>query len=171
MKTFEQANKGAADMLARVVADYHPGLDEVDVEFLFHKDEKANGEAVRMRVAGYATPGVVKILGPVDRALGHGDVRIIVCKTAWDDMEQPEQRALLDHLLTRVERVGESGDLDEYDRPKLQKRRADFRLEGFREVAERHGEHAVEVRALERFANSPQLWLPGLDVVEPKAAA
>lgn len=171
-KHYELADKGAVELLERVRKEHHEVLgNDLRIEFLFHVHEKANDERVPMRVAGYATAGRVKILGPVDRAAGRPDLQLVVCWTWWQDAEHPERAALLDRLLTYVERIGDEEDLDEYERPKLKKRRADYRIEGFAEVAERHGEHALEVRQLERFAHSPQLWLPGLKVQQQKPRA
>jgi hypothetical protein len=61
------------------------------------------------------------------------------------------QRAAIDQCLTSID-VIESDDgspvLDDAGRPKLRKRRADYVLEGYFEVAERHGLHSLEVHEI-----------------------
>jgi hypothetical protein len=73
----------------------------------------------------------------------------------WEDLDEAEQRALLDHecqhLVASLEGEGEERKVksDACDRPVLTMRKHDVRFEGFLDVMKRNGKAAPERELLE----------------------
>lgn len=84
------------------------------------------------------------------------DARVIVNGDLWGTLVTDEQVAAMDQALTQIEVVTDKKGhrkLDDAGRPKLRKRRYDYEVFGFAEVAERHGRASLEVQEARRLFN------------------
>lgn len=135
---------------------WHKPLDDVDTTFCVLL--AANENDAPLKVNGHAVLGRVKIVPLLERVAGLPDVLILIDSREWENLSEPSQLALMDHLLCRLELVTHEvadGSLlierDDAGRPKLRKRPADWHgSDGFRDVVERHGRDAVEFIAVKR---------------------
>ena len=115
--------------------------------------ERPTGHAVKLH--GIPCYAVVKIIGATDRALGGKDARITIDKAKWEEMPTAERRALLDHELEHLMAVRDDAGfmkLDAYERPKLRMRHHDRDYGWFDSIAERHGDHSIEVQQAHQLA-------------------
>jgi len=107
---------------------------------------------------GYACAAITRIISTRMRAHGMPDVEILVDGDRWAGWSREKQDAILDHEL---EHIVVSKQVDSMGRPKLRLRGHDFQLGWFRSVAERHGEHSLEVEQAEDLvAKSKQVFFP-----------
>ncbi len=100
-----------------------------------------------------------------DRAEGKADATVTVDGNRYDEWPLARLDAILDHELTHLELSLKDGAVqcDDLGRPKLRMRKHDQQYGWFNEVAERHGEDAVEVlqlKAATAYA-CKNGWLPG----------
>ncbi|MEM6861142.1 MAG: putative metallopeptidase [Myxococcota bacterium] len=157
---FEVAQKNETIAFTKCIEELHSWVTEGEVNVgLLICRKTAGGEPVQMRQGGYPIAGKVHITNAWQRAQGLPDLLLIVDGDYWDDSELEERVALLDHLLSQVTHV-DVENRDEQGRPKLKKRKFDFRCMGFKHVAKRHGHASVEMQQLTRVVKSPQLELP-----------
>lgn len=152
-KTFEEASTKVLDVLAVAVTKYHADLDEAGVTFnvlMVHasRDEKtgmASGPAIKCH--GYPAKAVVKINPLEKRVAGLADAMILVDGDEWGEWTEEHRLAVFDHELEHLELQKDEDDgvkLDDCGRPKLKLRLHDIVLEGFSEVAKRHGDASNE---------------------------
>lgn len=164
----------AHEILRSVLEEFRPDLLQVQIKIdmlmaypTLDKDGIPTGPAVSHD--GYPAYAKVKITSLVDRNLGVGDAVITLDGQHWKTLaESPNgearKRALLDHELYHLEidRDKEGAiKADDIGRPKLKIRRHDWQIGGFREVAQRHGQHAYEQSQLKHMIDlHSQLVLP-----------
>lgn len=161
MKSYSAASGDLQRCIDSMQADHHEDLDGVTVSALFVFDLEST-EAV-LKHQGYPAQAVIRITPTRDRALGIADAVIVVDRSNWLTLSQPQRDALIDHELTHLERVvdEETGapKTDAVDRPKLTMRRHDYQLGWFDSVAARHGDASAEIRqAKQLIACSGQLY-------------
>lgn len=186
MPTFRTAPDDAQTMLREVVADFHPELAEAGVRIKLlsahARRSEATGEpvGVALKLHGYPCLAIAKIMPHEKRVAGTDDAQISIDGDRWDDLTEPEQRALLDHEINHFALVrtkpkkkkGKRGQpptfegggeilLDDCHRPRLKMRLHDVELGAFRVIAERHGENAPEVKLIRQLVDSSgQLLFP-----------
>ncbi|MFA9478540.1 putative metallopeptidase [Phycisphaerales bacterium AB-hyl4] len=113
---------------------------------------------------GYPAAAVVKVLPLKQRVLGNPDALITFDERVWEDLDATEQRALVDHELEHLQVLSATGGVCYYDdvaeavlgspkgddvgRPKLTCKLHDWQLGGFRSIAKRYGESALDVQAV-----------------------
>lgn len=180
MTTYTKPTTEHRDELREVMKKYHPELVEwkvkVDMLLVHAPVDKfgfPKGPAIRWN--GIPAAAVVSIVKLKDRALGRGDVEILVDGDRCPKWRPEHLRSILDHELTHIELTGETDDLG---RPKMKMRPHDVDLGWFDSVARRHGDASVEVmqaKSLFGVRSWRQLYLPGmeepgdiLDVDNPK---
>jgi hypothetical protein len=152
----------AVEMVDRLIEETFPGLHEARVSVGVTMARSDRGPAVTHH--GDPAWATVKIINTQLRSEGQPDARILVDERAWDDMEDDQRAALLDHELTHLMVKRSKKDfslrIDEAGRPVLGMRRHDFVLGGFAEVVERRGAAAPEKRVAEhiREAHGQLLW-------------
>lgn len=131
-----------------------PQGDLITISIQTARQSDAGSDEPALKDGLYAVLGKIKVVPLEQRVDDCADVRITLDERAWLDMTEPQQRALLDELLWSLEKqVDDVGaiKLDDHNRPKLKVRACDWRISGFRGVAERHGENAPCVVAARRF--------------------
>lgn len=161
MPSYTPAPEFVHDLINEIKERYHPDLVKagVTVNALFAYAKK--GDAVKLH--GYPCHAVVKKNSPRDRVQGLCDATITIDQDSWEDLDEAEREALIDHELHHlvVEPIGsieEEDDrgrktvrvvykTDDAHRPVIRLRLHDWQLGGFRAIAERHGGSALEVQA------------------------
>jgi hypothetical protein len=184
--TYEKAKKPIMDLLRAVMEKHHPILDhcEVSVDVLMARGADKEGSGVPepiLKLHGYPAAAIVKIVPLKQRALGQGDALITIDDATWADFSEEKQCATLDHELEHIQVVADNGEgkaagLVEFDvdggriigvplsddlgRPKLKLKLHDWHLEGFKTIAERYGEAALEVMSARSAVedNGQYIW-------------
>lgn len=165
-------------MAREVLEKYHTDLRCPDGEFvriaifLVFQGDGSDEPAVTAHGGwpAYAKIGVIPLKQRVDK---RADVEIIIDKDKWDNaLTEPQQMALLDHEIEHIEfQKDDVGAIktDDIGRPKIKLKLEDYRLSGFRSVARRHGEHALEViGAAQWHKDFAADVLPQVKAVEPE---
>ncbi len=156
--TYEECPKTVQTFASDVLREYHPNLyaAEVEIQYAF----AMNAKDWPLKVRGQRVAGKVKIVNLEDRARGGPDAKITLDKGWWDEHDDAERRALLDHehehlLLTKM-RTDEEGalkfDTDDVGRPKLKMKNHDAECGVFFSVMERHQEKSVDFRVVQTIA-------------------
>lgn len=156
MSTYRAAPPEILDMVRNTIADYHPELVEhgvtVDVQFAnAARDDRGEPKGPALSKEGLAVFGKTKIMSQSDRIGGASDMRIILDGDRWDDLDEDEQKACIDHYLSCIElKLDDEGNAttDDCFRPCLKRRPYDFCAAGFTPVANRHGDSSLEAKSL-----------------------
>lgn len=156
--TYEIVTDATYRLINRVLIEHHDDLHAAGVTIqatMATRIDKESGEieqALRMR--NYPIAAKIQITSYQDRVRGIPDVKLTIDEFQWRQLPESRREALIDHELTHV-MVAYDADgqvkRDDLKRPKLKSRAHDFELGWFTEVAERHGEAAIEVREIQRF--------------------
>lgn len=154
MPVVYQLADAAVHALARdVMAEHHakrlimPDGDFVKLCIMFAFGD-VNSDEPAVKLHGYPCAAVVSIIPYKQRVDKRADAEIIIDRSQWDAMTDLQRRALLDHEITHLEfQKDDVGCVktDDVGRPKLTMRLHDWQLGGFREIAQRYGEDAIEV--------------------------
>ncbi len=121
MKSYSLASADLTAIIDAVRDEYHLELDGVTVAALFVYDLEATEPVLTH--GGYPAQAICRITPVRDRALGVADAVIVVDRSNWLTLTQPQRAALIDHELYHLERaVDEETEIpktDAVDRPKL----------------------------------------------------
>jgi hypothetical protein len=135
---------------------YHPAMREAGVKVvsIMARSFDANEEPIpAVKLGGCPCLAKVRTYNLKQRHLTGFDAEIMVDGDRWDDLEEGQRIALLDHELNHLQLcIGMDGrlKLDDLGRPKLKTIPDDWMLTGFTCVIERHGKMANEATAVER---------------------
>lgn len=158
-KQYDKASKDVLDRIHRMRQKYHQHLDQVRIGALFVFTDEPE---CALKQQGYEKAAMAKIIGTQERAAGLPDALIVIDRYTYSGLTAKECDALIDHELTHIApEIDDNGapKFDVLDRPKLKMRLHDWQLGWFDEVAQRHGEHAPEVKqARELMEGSGQLY-------------
>lgn len=176
---YEKAPKTITAQAQPLIAKFHKELEtfEVRIDFIMAyapRDENGYPTGAAIKWQGLQAAGLCRILSLKDRAMGRGDVEIILDGDRWDNWSEEQQNALIDHELTHIAPVvNQKGVLqqDDLGRPKLKCRKHDFQVGWFHSIAQRHGIHSFEVqqaRTLKEEAG--QFYFQGEFAFSPKVA-
>lgn len=160
MKTYSAA-PDADSCIAKIQAAHHPDLKGVTVMALFAFDSDSEDPVLEHQ--GYPAGAVCRITSLRDRASGMTDASIVVDRSTWLDLSQPQRDALIDHELTHLKWVYDQKTgkrrSDSLGRPKLKMRKHDHQFGWFDDVAKRHGQASHEVmQARALMATAGQLY-------------
>jgi len=167
--SFEQAEESVHEMAQRVMRQHHagtagtPGLKFLDASapegfsfvrlcILMAFSDEENEPA--LKCDGFPVQAIVSVIPLKQRVDKRADAEIVIDKAKWEEFDEPKRLALLDHCIEHIEiHTDENGIVktDDIGRPKLRLKTCDFRLQGFRSIARRHGENAPEVIAARQF--------------------
>lgn len=172
MPTYDAAPAASHERIAQLLEKYHGPLRDagvkIDVLFALPTVNK-NGDDVGHAVShgGYRCAAKVRVIGLKDRAKGMGDAEIIVDGRQWDEWDDGERDAVLDHELEHLELVRKKGVVkqDDLGRPKLRCIKHDHQYGWFDAIVRRHGVKSPEWQQYARLAlgvesTVRQLWLP-----------
>jgi len=145
--------KCSAEVLAKVSAmieKFHPTLSGVGIKIACLSVANTDEDEPALLLHGYPCAAVVRLLGAKDRVRGIGDAEIVFDEAVFNDMEEAEQNALIDHELCHldVKRKPKTGKpiFDCYKRPALTMKLHDRQFGWFDEVAKRHGSASLECK-------------------------
>jgi hypothetical protein len=189
MATFSAAPQELQVALHHMLEKHHPDLKAGGVELdvlLAHGPRNKHGNLISpaLKQAGYECGVLVQINSLKHRALGLGDVLILIDGDRWPDWTTRQRHAVLDHELEHIDvrwaiapdfddedrLVGEP-ELDDLGRPKVSLRLHDWQIGGFSSIAERWGNDALEVQAMNAALDANgQYLLPYLDGIERSIA-
>lgn len=182
--TFHDPDPVVTALLAEVMRAYHPRLHDAGVRVRVLMAENPDGDAIK--VGGYAAAATMKPESAINRAKWDGDALLKIDQREWNDLEDAQREALLDHELSHIDTIdlspdelrqarAESADAptwktDDRGRPKLRSVPGDLNVgDMFLAVIARHGQNAVEYRNIRHAERSADLaWARG---IEERAAA
>jgi hypothetical protein len=158
--SYQQADESVHQMAAEILEQHHnPDLRMPDGSFVrlcillaFNDDDGEKTPAVKWH--GEPADGVVSVISLKQRVDKRADAEIVLDLAKWDDLTEPQQRALLDHFIEHIVISKDENDCvicDDAGRPKIKLRQCDWNLRGFRSIARRYGQDAPEVRAAKQF--------------------
>ena len=154
MPTFCKADNETRAQVLDVMRRFHGDLTEaevtVDVLWCDH-GERDDTEQPALKLHGYPCAATIKRTAVKDRLLGMVDAVLTIDRSSWNNLDDDERLALLDHELRHLELVVDKVcqvQADDAGRPKLRTRLHDWQLGGFHRIANRHGTKALEVQAL-----------------------
>ena len=169
MAKFQKCDETVLEMAKATLCEFEthkPIIDRgVRIDFLFaygDRDE-TTGERTTdaLKKNGVRALGICRKVSLKDRAKGMGDAEITLDHDHWSEVDEAEQRALLDHELHHIVVTADSDDLG---RPVIKLRKHDFEVGWFAPIAQRHGAHSVErQQAKIAFDTMGQFFWPELE--------
>lgn len=147
---YQQAKEldGRIDSLMRL---YHKPLVDCEVRvgcaWVTKAEDEEGDSGPPLKHNGYPAAAVVEVTKVKQRLFGMPDAVIWIDKEHWEDLNETEQDALLDHELTHLEIAKDKeGELksDDQGRPVLKIRLHDFQIGGFDSVVRRWGAGSLE---------------------------
>ena len=137
------------------IADTKPKIGyyflDYDEDTKTRAEEKHRELPPVLKLHGIACAATIKINSYKDRVQGKPDVTVTISKPAWDEFDDGQRAALLDHEFTHLICRGSTDDLG---RPMFKMRPHDYDLSIFGEVVRRHGKAALEVKMTVNFLTS-----------------
>jgi hypothetical protein len=153
-KTFEECPRLVRDMAAPIIEKYHPDIQEygVTIAYMF---ATSSTDAPALTHGGHAAAALCRINSDQERAEGLTDCSISICEATWDELDDDEKNALLDHELYHIsvtfDKEGQV-KLDGNGRPKIRLRKHDIVVGGFHVIVKRHGIAALEAQHVREAA-------------------
>ncbi len=149
MPTFKKCPTAVHEVANELLAEFatHKLVVErqVKIDYLFafpdYDDESGEPTNDALKWNGVKALGITRIVNLKDRTKGMGDVEICLDGNWWEDADDKERRALLDHELHHIIVTVKNDDLG---RPKIKMRKHDIQVGWFAIIAQRHGIHSQE---------------------------
>ena len=149
MANIEQANDSDNKLLESVMnKEKYEILKSYDIKVaLFYKygkrDKDGNLKTTALSKHGVRIPAHTKIVSSFNRMTDNTDVKIILNKEVWDDLNTNERESVLDNCLNYIEikedKLGEPIMIsDDSDKVDLKLKKPDFYIEGFLGVMAEH---------------------------------
>lgn len=168
MKRYDEADREAVERMTAIRDKYHPELSAIRIGLLVIYDDEEDKQVLKH--GGYPAAALARIVSERDRAAGMCDAQIIIDQSTYRRMTEKQRDALLDHELNHFEIAHDKDGaprMDTNERPKLKIRKHDHQFGWFDAIADRHGEHSVEVRQARELVDATgQLYF---DFVEQAA--
>ena len=152
--TYNLADNNTVAAVKQIMSLYHPSLVEagVRVGVIFALND--TGPAVKKD--GYPKGATISLVGAKDKVIKPYEAEMLIDETVWDEMNEEQRAALLDHTLSHIELTPDTKDdaelpykLDEKGRACLRMRLGDFASSvGFNDVVTRHKDNSVEMLSL-----------------------
>lgn len=156
MKIYSPAPSGVAERVAHLVKVFHRDLQDAGLKFdlLSLADDDPDVDAP-LKLHGYPCAAVIRAVDVKGRAMGRGDVEIVLDESRYIAMPDAQKDALLDHQIEHIELQIHPKKkrvlLDCCGRPKVKMRLHDIQLGHFISIAERHGAASLEVQQCTRL--------------------
>lgn len=148
----EPASAETLQLLSSLVHQHHRQLEIMETRFsvlmAVDRDDVSGALLPCLKHHGAAALARVSIVAPRWRAHGVADVEIQIDAAAWEEREERQRSAILDHELTHLDvSLDQDGgpQWDHLGRPKLELRPHDLQFGWFLETARRWGADSVEV--------------------------
>lgn len=187
-KTYYQADKDTQKLVESIMQEHHPVLAHVGVTIntVFVESDKG-GPCLKLH--GYTCAATIKKTPLKQRILGVADAVMTIDAWTWEELKPKQRKALIDHELYHLQvKKDTKGDYvlefdkqtgeiigdpkrDSHDRPVLVMRLHDWELGGFREIAERWRENAIEVIHVRQFQDSTGQYMWDFNYGKAGAAA
>lgn len=126
-------------------------LDQkVKIDFLMafaERDEKTGAPiGCAIKHQGVRALAIARKTNLKDRVMGRGDAEIVIDADHWNEIDELQQRAILDHELHHLTvKVSKKGvQTDAIGRPQIVLRLHDYQFGWFTKIAERYGRHSQE---------------------------
>jgi len=136
----------------------------IDFVFAFAEtDDEGNVKGPALSKNGVRAFGIARKLPLKDRAMGRGDAEISLDADWWDEADESQRRALLDHELHHLcPKIDKRGMVrDDLGHPIIVLRKHDFEFGWFNVIAERHKQASIEVRQAKMIMdNCGQFYWP-----------
>ena len=152
--TYNLADTNTVAAVKQIMSLYHQSLVEagVRVGVIFALND--TGPAVKKD--GYPKGATISLVGAKDKVSKPYEAEMLIDETVWDEMNENQRSALLDHTLTYLELTPDTKDdaelpykVDEKGRACLRLRLGDFQGGvGFTDVITRHKDNSIELLAL-----------------------
>jgi hypothetical protein len=185
---YERAPKEVAAIAARLINEHYADTLSVlkpKIDFCFvraQRDEAGTPKGPAITHNGKPRAGEARVVKQKDRALGRGDLEVLLDADTWETLDEAQKAALIDHELyhfnaKRKPGTSETGPLgfdhDDMGRPLFKLREHDFDFGWFVEIAARHGAASFEVQqAVAIKQQHGQLLFDfNLSVVQPELKA
>lgn len=169
--TYERAPENVHEIIAALIEEHYPTTKEAGVTFDILFATSDSGPAVKLN--GWPCNATVKIVGAVERMKGAADIEIKIDAEKYEELEEDERRALLDHELYHVLPIPDDKlggyKRDAYGRPRIKMRPHDVQIGWFEEIAKRHGAASMERKqARQMFDAHGQAFWPFLTEAQPE---
>lgn len=170
-KLYSPAPSGVAERVAHLVKVFHTDLQDAGLKFdlISIADDDPEVDAP-LKLHGYPCAAVVKAVDVKGRAMGRGDVEIVIDEARYLAMPDAQKDGLLDHEIEHIElQIGKKGrvKLDCCRRPKVKMRLHDVDFGWFKVIAERHGAASMECKqASDLYIGGAQTFFAFIDQVK-----
>jgi len=154
MPTFAKADSEVSEIASELLCKFETHLltlnAKVKIDYVFARGDVDSDSGARLNDAirkdGRRIFGQARIINLKDRAMGRGDCEIILDADYWDEIDDLQRRALLDHELHHITvKCDKRGVVrDDLGRPKLKLRKHDVEFGWFSIIAARHGAASIE---------------------------
>lgn len=172
MPTYQIADESVAQLAKSILLRFNSHTPLIDagvvIDFIFaYPTTDDNGEPRGNAISknGVKALGLCRIIGLKDRAMGRGDVEILIDHPWWEDAIDEKRAALLDHELHHA-MVKTKNDVvmrDDLHRPLIKLRKHDVEIGWFDIVALRHGGFSQErLQAKKLYDQAGQLYWPDI---------
>lgn len=160
MKRYDEADLEAVERMAAIRDRYYPELAGIRIGMLIIYDDDEDKQVLKH--GGYPAAALARVVSERDRAAGMCDAQIILDQSSYRRMTEKQRDALIDHELHHFEVMPDKSGaprMDTNERPRLRIRKHDHQFGWFDTIAERHGEHSVEVKQARQLVDeSGQLY-------------
>lgn len=160
-KTYHKPTPELTELVERIMEEHHDDLTALRVKVGCRFVIATGG----LKLHGYPCAAMVQIVSYEKRFQGFPDAMITVDKIEWDDLDDDERAAVIDHELEHLaisrDKHGQPRT-DDLGRPKLKMRLHDVQLGVFDSVIRRHGDAALDTQVVrachERYRQMSLQW-------------
>jgi len=157
---YEKINAATQILFDEALEKYHGGTSAVGVTFdLLFGYAPVNDEGERtgpaLKISGYPTNSISKIVDLANRVKGNGDAQIILDGDTWADLKDEQKIAILDRAINQFDIARNlDGEVvtDTHGRPKLKMVKADWQFSYYSNIAKRHGKNSPEMESIKQFS-------------------
>lgn len=164
----------ARDLGSILIAKYHPHLADAKILYLFTDQKRKKCDRVKVGSAAKMNAMQRFLASSMESVESGPDFILLFDKNWWEVVEEPQQRALVDHELMHCSvsvksglswiRLEDGEDKGDYSEWRWSMRGHD--VEEFKAVIERHGWWKSDIREQEFAKQAKQLPLPGTTILE-----
>ena len=165
MSNFEMCSEFDESILQSVLEkEKYEWINSYDIKikmfFKFGKyDKEGNLKTPALQKNGNAIPAQIKIVSAFNRMTDNVDVKIILNKEYWDELNVKEREGVIDNMLNYLEVKKDKMDepipiSEDCDKVQLKLKKPDFYCEGFRSLIEDYGKAYIPYQDAEHIVNN-----------------